>query len=146
MFWRKAWGPIRTFLLQSQRSPNCLSESAHIACISGVQCLIALTFRNLTCKKIAISGKPGGVDWDGTKSRPQFPPPRGHPSLPGIIRPAHSSCPASFTYTFGLCSGNSIDSPSLSRRTVARNNRPAHNGVPLPGAGWRDTEVPQKTL
>lgn len=34
--------------------------------------------------------------------------------------------------TFGLYSGNSIDSPSLSRRIMAVNNRPAHSGVPLP--------------
>lgn len=31
-----------------------------------IRCLIALTFRNLTYKKMAISGKPGGVGWDGT--------------------------------------------------------------------------------
>lgn len=66
MVWREAWGPVRTLLLQSQRSPNCLSKSAHIACKSSVRGLIALTFRNLTCKKMAIRGKPGGVGWDGT--------------------------------------------------------------------------------
>lgn len=66
MVWREARGPVRTLLLQSQRSPNCLSKSAHIACKSSVRGLIALTFRNLTCKKMAIRGKPGGVGWDGT--------------------------------------------------------------------------------
>lgn len=105
------------------------------------RCLIALTFRNLTYKKMAISGKPGGVGWDGTHKADRSSHLRGG-TLPSQV----SYCPASFTYTFGLCSGNSIDSPSLSRRTVARSNHPAHNGVPLPGAGWRDTEVPQRTL
>lgn len=34
--------------------------------------------------------------------------------------------------TGGTCSGNSSDSPSLSRRTVAANSHLAHSGAPLP--------------
>lgn len=43
--------------------------------------------------------------------------------------------PDSLTYTAGVCSGSSNDSPSLGCRTVAANSHPVHSGAPLPGAG-----------
>lgn len=42
---------------------------------------------------------------------------------------------ATLTYAAGVCSGNSIDSPSLNHRTMTVNSHHAHSGAPLPSIG-----------
>lgn len=80
------------------------------------------------------------AEWNGTREADSRAPGRWQvpPSLPRY--PTDNP----LTYTAGVHSGSSSDSPSLDHRTRAVNSHPSHSGAPLPGAGQADFEGTQR--